>query len=189
MKNHFLLFISLVFVNFSFAQNQKFSATLSYPLTIGDNFLEAYSGYVDVGAQYRFLDFTIAQVGVSVNYSLLGVDNPELPNEKLNASLLQPRLFAEFPLGSDGAFRPNIGIGYGFNSFDENDDSMGIGIMQINTTTSGLVVNLGASYTVYNAIFVLAQFDWADINRFTSNQNESFDNRGMLIKLGAGIRF
>ncbi len=66
--------------NANLAQDKKFSTTLSYPLPIGDNFLEAYTGYVDIGAQYRFLDFNMVQIGVSANLSPLGPDNPEMAN-------------------------------------------------------------------------------------------------------------
>ena len=190
MKKLTSLFIFFLTVNLSFAQNTKFSATISYPLPIGDNFLEAYTGYVDIGAQYRFLDFNVVQVGVSANLSLIGLDNPEIANENLSGTLIYPRLFAEFPLGREGAFRPIVGLGYGINSLEENDSSMGIGIMQVKNTYEGLILNIGASYDVWESLFIIAQFDWADIDRGSVAQgNESFSSRGMLIKLGAGYRF
>jgi opacity protein-like surface antigen len=190
MKKLISLLVFLIAVNLSFAQDKKFSATLSYPLTIGDNFLEAYTGYVDIGAQYRFLDFRVVQVGVSANISLLGLDNPEIANENLSGTLVYPRLFAEFPLGREGEFRPIVGLGYGINSLEENDDRQGLGVMQVKNDYKGLILNIGASYDIWESLFVIAQFDWADIDRGSFAQGaESFGNRGMLIKLGAGYRF
>ena len=80
------------------------------------------------------------------------------------------------------------GVGYGINSLEENDSSMGIGIMQVKNTYEGLILNIGASYDIWESLFLIAQFDRADIDRI-SQGNESFNSRGMLIKLGAGYRF
>ncbi len=190
MKNLTTTIFLVLIMNSVLAQDHKFSATLSYPITVGDNFLEAYTGYVDIGAQYRFLDFNMIQIGVSANLSLLGLDNPEIVNENLNGTLIYPRLFAEFPLGNEGAFRPIVGVGYGINSLEENDNSMAIGVMQVKNTFEGLILNIGTSYDILDSLFVIAQFDWADIDRSTAAQgDESFTSRGILLKFGAGYRF
>jgi hypothetical protein len=187
MKNRILLVLILCFGTLTHAQDQKFSATLSYPLTVGDNFLEEYTGYVDVGLQYRFWDLNVVKLGISVNASFLEITDPPREGEKFTAFLVYPRLFAEVPLGK---FRPVAGFGYGINRFNNDADTTGLGVTSINRTYEGLVLNIGLSYDVSDRIFLLAQYDWADIDRsFVTIGNEKFNNRGNLIKIGAGIRF
>lgn len=62
-----LLFASISFNSFS--QETGLSATVSYPITVGDNFLKEYTGFVDVGVQYRFWDLEVVNLGISINPS------------------------------------------------------------------------------------------------------------------------
>lgn len=190
MKKKILL-LALIFSTFtSFAQDSKFSATLSYPLTIGDNFLEEYSGFVDLGLQYSFVNLEVVRFGVSANASFLAITKTENEGEKFNGLLIQPKLFGEFLLGPNGKFRPSIGVGYGINKFNNRSDTTGTGLTDINRVYEGILLNLGLAYNVSGKIFILAQYDWAKIDRSLSAfGEESFTSRGNLIKFGVGLRF
>lgn len=171
------------------AQDSKFSATLSYPLTVGDNFLDEYSGYVDLGLQYRFINLSIVNVGVSANATFLGISNSSNEIEKANGLLIYPRLFGEFLLGAKGNLRPQLGIGYGYNQLKSTADTTGLGPTEDKRSHGGLIVNLGLSYDISKKIFLMVQYDWAEIDRQKAVNNQRFNNRGNLVKFGLGYRF
>lgn len=189
MKKSILLLVLIFSAYTSLAQDSKFSATLSYPLTIGDNFLEEYSGYVDVGLQYSFVNLEIVRFGISANATFLAITQPENEGEKFTSFLIHPKLFGELLLGQDRKIRPSLGVGYGFNKFNNRSDTTGTGLSDINRVYEGIVLSLGLAYNVSERIFILAQYDWAKIDRSLSVfGEESFTSRGNLIKIGVGLR-
>lgn len=183
-----LLFASFTFNTFS--QETGLSTTVSYPITVGDNFLKEYTGFVDVGVQYRFWDLEVVNLGISVNASFVGIPNPENEGEEFRGMLIHPTLFGEFPLGRNGEFKPIAGIGYGANRFVSTRNDNGFGDVTFKRTWEGIVLTVGASYDVSQRLFVIALFDWAEINRSTITvSDDSYDNRGNIIKIGLGYRF
>ncbi|TMM52157.1 porin family protein [Maribacter algarum] len=190
MKKLALVLVLLFVGSNILAQDSKLSATLSYPLTIGDNFLNDYTGYIDVGLQYSFVNLEVVRFGVSANASFIGIPNPGIEGEKYSGTLIYPRVFGEFLLGRDGTFRPIAGLGYGINKFNSTLDTTGAGFDTIKRNYEGLILNIGASYDITSSIFVIAQYDWANIDRSSSFvNNENFNNRGSLVKVGVGVRF
>ncbi|MDC6390944.1 outer membrane beta-barrel protein [Maribacter sp. PR1] len=181
----------IAFTSFSaFSQGTGLSATISYPITVGDNFLNEYTGFVDVGVQYRFWDLNVVNLGISINASFVGIPNPENEGEEFRGMLIHPTLFGEFPLGRNGEFKPIAGIGYGANRFVSTRNDDGFGDVTFKSTWEGIVLTAGASYDISQRFFVVALFDWAEINRSTITvSDDAFDNRGNIIKIGLGYRF
>lgn len=186
-----ILLLALFFGVFSTtAQDSKVSATLSYPLSIGDNFLKEYKGYVDLGLQYRFVNLGPVHFGVGANIGFLGVTDPPGTNGRFTAMLVQPKLFAELVLGTKGQFRPSLGLGYGYNRFNTRLDNTGIANSEFDRSYEGAIVNLGMAYHISKRIFIQAQYDRARINRsFDFTGDKSFISRGTLIKIGVGYNF
>ncbi len=190
MKKTLVLFTLLLTTLSGMAQDSKVSATLSYPITVGDNFLKDYKGYVDLGFQYRFVNFGPVNLGVGANVGFLGVTDPPETNGRFTAMLVQPKLFAEFILGAQGQFRPSLGLGYGFNRLKSRFDNTGLAISELDRTYEGAILNLGLAYHISQRIFILAQYDRAIINRgFDFTGDKSFVSRATLIKIGVGYNF
>lgn len=188
------IFITIfLFLSFNaFCQDSKLSATISYPLTIGDNFLKEFTGYADVGLQYRFWDLNILSLGISANVSFIG--NTEDFGDisiKQSGTLVYPRIFVEVPVGAEGRLKPVLGIGYGANIIRSkpSDNSIEFNPADEKRTWEGVNVNLGLAYDISDKIFILGQYDWAVIDREFSTNSDNYNNRGMLIKIGAGYRF
>lgn len=187
--------ILLLFATFSitlniYEQDSKVSATLSYPLTIGDNFLNEYSGYLDVGLQYRFLQLEPFNFGISVNTSMLRVSNREDEGDKLSALLIHPKLFGEFLIGPNGKLRPSFGVGYGFNKFNNQSNATREVLSHYNQVFEGVLINLTVAYHISKHLFILAQYDRAKIKRsFVELGDQNFNHSGTLLKIGVGYNF
>lgn len=189
MKKLTIFFILLFAIVRMLAQESGLSVTLSYPVTIGDNFFDEYTGYIDAGLQYRFWKKEHLQIGISANIGFYGYTwEPGTAKFTYNAMLVHPRILGEFPLGRQRRIRPIVGIGYGFNRIKtsvENDPNP-----DTNYTFDGVNINAGLAYNFTETLFLLAQYDWAEIDRSTQTiGNEKFNNNSHLIKLGLGYRF
>lgn len=80
---------------------------MAYPIPIGDNITNDYTGIADLGTQFRFMEAGPVKIGGSVNVSHLR-DAIELGSVTLKESafLVQPRVFAELNLESIPKFNP-----------------------------------------------------------------------------------
>jgi len=185
-----VFFLLLLFSLGGFAQTGKFSATLAYPLPIGDNFVaDNYTGVIDLGVQYRFVETGPLAIGASLNGSYLTFENNDLnPPAKVTALFVAPRLFAELNVPALDKFRPTLGLGYAFTNFTTQDSAV-TAVGRADEHTGGLNINLGISYDFTNQFFALAQYDFIKISRDDGIIDNGFNTQINLIKVGIGIRF
>jgi|GEM_PF-4577950 len=189
MKKQVNLFLIILFAGLiTYAQDSKFSATVGYPIAVGDNFLEQYSSIIDVGAQYRFLEAGSVNIGVSANASFFSRSTTLNTTIKRRLVLVQPRVFGELNGDILKGFRPSLGLGYTISSIaskSENDSSVD------QTDSSGAInVNLGVAYDITKNLFAFISYDYL---RYTEDFPPTLDNsyfgNASFIKLGAGLRF
>ncbi|MEO1012832.1 MAG: outer membrane beta-barrel protein [Bacteroidota bacterium] len=189
MKKFSLLVFALLSLTIASAQDSKFSATLGYPIAFGDNFLADYTGIIDLGLQYRFIEAGLINVGLSMNGGYYS-ENTELGLVTVEdrVLLIQPKAYAELNGEVLGKFRPFLGLGYtivsssvrfeGAQSEPDRNDSEG-----------GLNVNLGMAYDISERLFAHVQYDYLNISRDNPNQDIDFFTNASILKLGIGFRF
>ncbi len=179
MKNLSIIILMLC-GTFGFAQDTKLSVTLGYPISLGDNtYNRNFNDIVDLGVQYRFAALKDVQVGTSLNFNYLRW--PVADNETQNNYLVQPRVFGELLLKN---FRPQLGIGYSFNSTVESSE---LGSDGDKITSNGINISVGASYDVLKSLFVHASYNYTRLS-FDGETNDFFSNVNQL-QIGLGYRF
>lgn len=188
MKKTPILILLILLSFYGMAQKNKFSATLSYPLTTGDNFVnENYQGTIAIGAQYRFYNVEFFNLGASIDATFLEFDNENFTVQPdINARFIQPRLFGEVHLGR---FRGVLGAGWAFTSF-RTENALEPGQTETVTDNSnGFNLNVSASVDIVMGLFAIAQYDYIKISAFGSLADNDFNTNIGLIKLGLGYRF
>jgi len=172
-----------------FAQDSKFSITLSYPYPFDKNFVGTnYTGVLDLGVQYRFVDAGLVKIGASMNGSyLVFPDNPAPQVNKINATFIQPRVFGELSLPSLDKFSPTFGIGYTFTSFKGNFVLIeGPGSFKENY--NGLNLNLGFFYDITDRFFTHLHYDFIKVSSAEGAPDVKQNTNINLIKIGVGFR-
>ncbi|QLG46782.1 outer membrane protein [Costertonia aggregata] len=185
-----LLIIAVTLISIKvYSQNSNFSIDLHYPVPIDNNFVgENFNGIVGLGADYHFLEFDPAKVGISLNGGLLTDNNQSGPGNS-TLVILQPRAVAELDLTSNGKIRPYIGIGYSFLFFKADGlDSNQEGVSRISDTESGLNINGGVSFNFTDRFFIKVQYDYIYLSPGEA-QDIKFNTRVNIFKAGFGFRF
>jgi hypothetical protein len=182
------LLILLTMGVFAQAQDEKLSATVAYPLPIGDNFLANDNGIVDAGLQFRFVDSGAFNFGLSANAGFF-TGNNDLGQFaiKNRVVLIQPRAFGEVKSATLNGFRPFFGLGYTIvaSSTKYNSDQT----PDISDSTGAMNINLGAAYDITTSLFAFVSYDYLNVSRDNPNQNNSFFETANVLKLGVGLRF
>lgn len=189
MKKSILLLALTFSVFTSFAQDSKFSANLSYPITVGDNFINNYSGIIDLGIRYRFVEAGPINIGFSGNFTLLGRSYSEGnvdPGGGVNAMFIEPRVFGELNLESLSGFKPSLGVGYTYLVFTYKDGTQNLNLP--NENYNGFNINLGTTYDITNRFFALAQYEFIKIKNDRADQIK-YNTNFVLVKFGLGFRF
>jgi len=188
IKNLISIFVFFLTVH-AFAQKSNLSANLSYPITVGDNFVNQYTGIVDFGIQYRFVKAGPIYIGASANVSYLRLTYTEDdfdPEAIANAIFISPRVFGELDLESLTRLKPMLGIGYTHASFTYKNGIQDLDISDENY--NGFNINLGATYDITNRFFAKAQYEFIKIKNDVADQINFNTNFGLL-KFGVGVRF
>ncbi|MEK6152004.1 outer membrane beta-barrel protein [Flavobacteriaceae bacterium 3-367] len=188
MRKICILAITLSCTLFGLAQKGKFSGALSFPIPIGDNFVnENYKGIIDLGAQYRFFTTEFFNLGASVNASFYEFENENFTVQPdINARFIQPRVFGELHVGR---LRVQVGGGYTFTSF-RTENALGPGQTEkVRDNSEGPNANAAISFDVFKGLFVMAQYDYIKIDTFGSLADNDFNKQIDLVKLGLGYRF
>ncbi|TDS14222.1 outer membrane protein with beta-barrel domain [Maribacter caenipelagi] len=189
MKQKLILFLTIINMGFlTHAQDEKLSVTVAYPLSVGDNFLANDNGIVDAGLQFRFLESSAFNFGLTANVGFFASsDNLGQFTIKNNVLLLQPRAYGEVNAETLNGFRPFFGLGYTivnsstkFNSDQTPDRS---------DSTGAINLNLGAAYDITNDLFAFVSYDYLNVSRDNPNQNNSFFETANVLKIGVGLRF
>ncbi len=191
-----LFFVFLFLISFKiFAQDQKWSVEVNYPISVGVDLSNDNPGIADLGVKYRFLDLNVVKIGVGLNVGafhdrISSFDNPTGGIERVNFKetnwLFQPKVFAEFQIPGVSKLRPSMGLGYALvrSNFDGallNEN------FSVRESDGGLNLNIGLSYDLTKNLFFQAQYDYVRYNIRNENISRN-DNLGFL-KLGIGFRF
>ena len=165
-------------------ENKKWSIEAETSTGIFYNF----SGIIDIGTKYRFLDSRVIQVGLGLNVGLystrLGFFDADgvlqFSDSRETNWIFTPKIIAEFKIPGIERLRPSLGIGYSFITSKFNGDFLGESV----STTSfddGFNLNVGLSYDITKSLFIQAQYEFISLN----------DNRRNLgfLKFGVGFRF
>lgn len=186
MKNLFLQTFLIVFFQCAFSQSSKLSATLSYPYPFDSNFVgRNYTGVVDLGVQYRFVEIAPVAVGGSLNASyLVFSDHPSPQLEKINATFIQPRIFGELHMPGLRDFRPSLGVGYSFTNFKGKGAG---GAEDVQENLSGINLNLGFYFDVTDRFFTHLHYDFIKVNSPDSVPNVKENTNINQLKIGIGL--
>lgn len=192
MRTTLFSILFVAFAGVSFAQDSKWSVEANYPLPVDQNFIgKNYSGLIDLGARYRFVDLGVARLGASVNGGFLKNSKADAGNPyDVNLYTLQPRVFAEFALPKLSKWHPSVGLGYSFLFFDAESDGSNpeLSGFESHTTENGFNANLGLSYDVTKKFFVQVQYDFIKIGVDDNVPDTSYNSNIGLLKLGIGYR-
>ena len=186
---YLLPIVCFLFVSVSYAQDTKFSVTLSYPLPIDKNFIgENYTGVADMGVQYRFVDTGIVKIGASANGSYLVFDNDLVPQSStVKALFIQPGIFGALHLPGLQKITPSLGIGYTFVNFRAN--SFLLDSADLNQNQSGFNANAGLSINFSSRFFALLHYDFIKLSPVDGAPDLKFNTNINLLKIGVGFRF
>lgn len=172
------------------AQNEKFSARLSYPIPLGDNFVsENYSGIIDVGLKYTLFSSGVFSSGLSTNFSYLTYENTNfnLP-VRVNATLLAPRIFIDIHSPMLKKFTPTFGIGYSFNNFTTKE-TVEVASPIPDENEGGFTFNIGCSYSLNDYIFTFLSYDYFKTSRSDNVPDINFNTQINIVRVGVGVKF
>lgn len=195
MKQKLLLAFLLIVTIKTFSQDSKFSLEANFPIPIGDNFLgENYSGIVDVGAKYRFLQNDLLNLGASINFGY--VQNTKSGATDLNQLFdvkilpIQPRIFAEFNIPNLESLHPQVGLGYSILIYNAKADGINTSNLpaDIDDNESGFNFNLGLAYDLSDQFFLQVQYDFIKIGVENGVPDISYNTNINIVKLGVGFR-
>ncbi len=187
-----LILLSLVLLTLNvFAQDQQWSATVAFPLAVGDY---EYTGAVAFAAQYRFTTLGPVKIGASADIDYLTDTNTLASTTiKERTTLIQPRIFGELNLPVLSKFKPFLGVGYTFVNFKTKFDSG-----QTSDNENGLNVAIGGTYDITDILFVQLQFDITrvviertinSVTPFGEPLRLEDKTNFSIFKLGIGLRF
>ena len=195
MKKRTIFFLGLLLTaSISFAQDSKFSASVSYPVTISDVLFDNYSGVLDVGLGYKFYNNSKLSAGLLLNSNLYSKKEDFSAGSSIKESLhtLQPRGFVEYNIGKTNKLKPFVGIGYSivFLKVDVRDPNNAFNGDSVEKDNKGFVnLNFGISYDMLDNLFLIAQFDYLSRSNKNGLMSYSIPNKMETIKLGIGYRF
>jgi opacity protein-like surface antigen len=188
MKSNLLILFILTIGVTSYSQDSKLSFELNYPIPIDENYVGDYfTGIIDFGIDYRFIDASPVELGASFNGGILttGSDFSNGSRDfKITSYLIQPRIFGELILEGMEKFRPSVGLGYTLIIFQASiADSA-------SNEPAGFNVNLGLSYDLFDNLFVQAQYDFVKLSAGLSDEESkiTYNTNVNLLKIGLGYR-
>ncbi len=190
MKQKLILTLLMIITIKSFAQDSRFSVELNYPIPVG--FVgENYNGIIDFGVDYRFLNLSPINIGVSFNGGILVDDlnqSSVIQDFKITSYIIQPRIFGELDLESIEKIHPTVGLGYTIMVFKASGSLNGIEISNSDFTHSGFNFNFGIAYDITEKLFVQAQYDFIKLG-VDNNVNTNANTSVSILKIGLGYRF
>ena len=194
-----IIFITVITLStFCFGQLTKFSIEASLPLPIGNNFIgKNYNGVADLGIKYRIQNLVLANIGFSLDGSLLqtsqsgyGLSIDDYYSYKVNALAIEPRIYTELNMKKITRFHPSVGLGYSFLLFNVTSATPNIDSSTFKKTQSGVNVNLGLAFDFTKNIYMHTQYDYIVLTNTDSNAPKTTYNTNVtFLKFGLGVRF
>ncbi|WP_281541892.1 outer membrane beta-barrel protein [Maribacter aestuarii] len=198
MMKKLLLGIFLCASVYTFAQDKKWSVEANYSIIPAEG-IGGDDDIFEIGLKYRFLDFKLFNLGLSVNTGFStqksGDDLEEFGFEsKTTNYYIQPRIFSEIKLPGIPKLKPSIALGYSVVNTDSFLILNGEDLSSDNTN-SGFNANFGISYDITGRFFVQAQYDFISLkvrdDIFFNGEavRTDFTDKLNNIKIGVGLRF
>ncbi|HRG18871.1 MAG TPA: outer membrane beta-barrel protein [Flavobacterium lutivivi] len=189
------LFFFLLLSSIISAQTSKFSVEAGYPIPVGDNFLENYTGIANLNLKYRIKNLEVVNIGLSLNANMLQLNDTgyfpaydETLSFKTNLFIIQPKVFTEINLKKINKLHPSVGLGYSFFLANAKFDSPEIS--NLNTNESGFNLSLGLSYDIISKLYVFANYDYNILTKLEPiAPKSSYNSRPTLMQFGMGLRF
>ncbi len=187
MRTLFTLLTLLFFLHTSRAQDRDWSVELNYPISAGASFGASNQGVLGAGLAYRFAGAGKARLGASLDATWFATtqinDSDPVQELKYRDFFLQPRLFAELPLGSSEKLKLRGGVGWTWSRSTGEVFFNAQGLVEGIDNNSGPNLNVGLSYDLSPRWFLQGQYDLI----FSSGDSPS--RTIGLVKVGAGFRF
>jgi opacity protein-like surface antigen len=188
------IFIGLFLSVSLYGQDYKGSFSLSYPITIDQNFIgENYVGFLDVGLSYHCVNYQYISIGASFDASIFSnndnLDLSSLDSYKAIAYILEPKINIVGTIPSLEMIHPFVGLGYSFLLFDISGVNPGLGIIEDGETLYGFSFNTGLKTDVSKRVFVILEYDFTRVERDGLVPNTRYNKNVNFIKLGVGFRF
>ncbi len=191
MKKTLTAFLFLLVASTLCAQDQKVSATLSYPLPIGSSFIaQNYTGVIEGGLQVRFVNTSLIRMGASFNGSYLTFkDSPSSRTNSVNAYFLQPRVFGELVVPALQKFRPTLAVGYTFVSFRAKSGFADGDPITLQDNQQGFNIHTGFYFNVTNRFFTSVHYDFVKLSTDEEVPGTKENTNISQLKFGIGFRF
>ncbi|WP_242203252.1 outer membrane beta-barrel protein [Aestuariivivens insulae] len=184
-----LFFILLLVLFKGFSQDSKFTVGLNHPIPFDHNFInDFYNGVIDTEFNYKAYKNSVLSLGLALNVGVLKSDDSVI-EFNIKSYVIQPKIFVEFNVLK---FNPYLRLGYSSMIFKTKgrDDKIGghYGVaMSFNNTQSGLNINPGLKYNIYNGFFVQAQYDYILLEVEKPIVNSRYNGAVHIIKIGLGV--
>ena len=184
----------ILLINTVQTQEQNWSTTISYPVTVDQNFIgENYTGFIDLGISYCFVSHENLSVATVFNASIFSnndnLDIASIDNYKAIMFYLEPKLRVIGTLSSLNQVHLYLGLGYSFFMFDISGVNEGLGIIKDGETLTGFSMNTGLQVDVSPRIYFNLEYDFTKVKQRNLVPNTRYNRNVNIIKLGAGLRF
>lgn len=171
-----------------FAQHEKFSLSVSYPVLLGGKTPQNTIGIVDVGVDYRLLNRSKIRLGTSFNVSFLRNNTVSEREYFKRITILEPKVFIALNLN---AIEPYLGMGYTyFRTYEEFD----FGETELIVAGGGFGFNIGSSIRLLKKLFGHIEYAYGGPKTIPIKQPDFIENTKMLrkiniLKIGVDFRF
>lgn len=195
MARNTYIILSFLFLGWiGYAQNYRWSVTLSYPITIDKNFIgENYKGFLDLGINYKFLNYEYVSIAADFHMGALSnndnFDLAQLDGYKAIAYNIEPKISVIGTLPNIEVLHPFLGVGYSFYAFDISGVNQGLGIVEDGETLHGFSINGGFKIDLTQRVFALLEYDFTRLERRNLVPDTRYNRNINFIKLGAGFRW
>ena len=195
IKKILLCFVLLLSIN-TFAQDEKWSAEINYPLVPQEGGFNKNLKTFDVALKYRIVNLSALRLGLDLTGGF-DFDRINGSSVDLNRSTyyFQPKIFGELIMPFAPKLRTSLGIGYSVVKYNYNGEPGNIDIFSQNGADGGFNFDAGISYDISKRFFIQARYDFINlkIKEQGSLNGENFEidytSRINRIKVGIGFRF
>ena len=190
MKQKTILLLLISVVSNSFSQNEKFGIEVNYPVFFDNNFIgENYSGIVDLGLSYSFINTSFADFGTSFNTSILKDSNKGSFSEyDITVFSFQPTIYGEFKIISLDKFHPIARLGYTILSFSDAYDFSTGEELESPSSRTGFNLGIGIAYRIFNKLFLKAEYDFTKLSQASNFFDSKFNSNVNVLTFGLHYR-
>ncbi len=175
-----------------FAQGEKWSVEVHFPITLDNNFVGSnFNGVLGIGSSYRFVQTGSINVGAGLYLGLLtDPRNREFGADfSANAFYIQPNGIVELQLDQLGDFRPSLGVGLSVFTFSSQQSISDFELNNVPETQVGFNISTGLAYFISTRFFIQAIYDFTALAPDDDVPDNDFNSNVNLLNVGVGYRF